>query len=111
MPAICIEVGCGLPRDGRFRRCGPCRNSVRRYGLSTAQRQEMLEAQGSKCALCCKPIEFNGRTKSKSAIVDHCHRTGRVRGVICTRCNILMAQIDGGVPIDRLLSYIQGVAQ
>lgn len=70
----------------------------------------MLKSQGDGCALCLAPIKFNGKVKPGSAIVDHDHDSGRVRGVICNRCNILMAQMDAGVTLDRLSEYL-GVAQ
>lgn len=39
----------------------------------------MFKAQGESCAICNKKdCKFN---------IDHCHKTGRVRGIICSRCN------------------------
>jgi hypothetical protein len=51
------------------------------YNLSEAQYQEILLHQGGGCAICgMKP-----RTKRLS--VDHCHKTNRIRGLLCTVCN------------------------
>ena len=54
------------------------------YGLTPEQYDVMLEAQGSCCAICDakKP---GGRTKL--FFIDHCHTTGKVRGLLCMRCN------------------------
>jgi len=54
------------------------------YGLTPEQYDVMLEAQGSCCAICAakKP---GGRTKL--FFIDHCHTTGKVRGLLCMRCN------------------------
>ncbi len=44
---------------------------------------EMLEVQGSTCAIC-------GNTSEKRLHVDHDHETGRVRGLLCFTCNTLL---------------------
>jgi hypothetical protein len=55
----------------------------RKYGITSADRAEMLEAQGFACAICRDP-EPGGRGTWH---VDHCHTSGRVRGLLCYRCN------------------------
>jgi len=54
------------------------------YGMTPAQYEALLEQQGHACAICHakKP---GGRTKL--FFVDHCHNTGKVRGLLCMRCN------------------------
>jgi len=54
-----------------------------RYGLTPEQLAEMLRAQRDACAVCGKP---------NPDCIDHCHETGRVRGVLCRQCNIGMGQ-------------------
>jgi len=56
------------------------------YNLSLDEWEAMYEAQGGVCAIC------GGREKDKSdryvnLTVDHCHGTGRVRGLLCNSCN------------------------
>lgn len=53
----------------------------RKYGISWKQYLWMLRAQGGKCALCM------ALPKKLSLNVDHCHKTLRVRGLLCFRCN------------------------
>lgn len=53
-----------------------------KYGISPAQYAELLERTGG-CNLCSKTEEEEG----KSLAVDHNHKTGEVRGVLCTYCN------------------------
>jgi hypothetical protein len=46
----------------------------------------MLAKQGNMCAICCTP-----KTASiKRFAVDHCHSSGRVRGILCARCNSIL---------------------
>lgn len=54
------------------------------YGITIKQHDDMLEAQGGKCAICGCPPEQS--TKGALA-VDHCHTTGKVRGLLCGNCN------------------------
>lgn len=61
-------------RDARFRRT---------YGVSLVEIEAIREAQGGVCAICRDPK----RPGRKSLCVDHCHRTGRVRGLLCHQCN------------------------
>lgn len=55
-----------------------------RYGITSEQYEEMVRAQGGRCAIC--GTDNPGRKRTKWA-VDHCHKTGRVRGLLCTKCN------------------------
>lgn len=56
----------------------------KQYGISLEQYAEMLENQGGGCAICgaTKPSE-----RTKYFAVDHCHSTGKVRGLLCSKCN------------------------
>lgn len=55
-------------------------NRVRKYGLLPEQFEALKAFQSSKCAICKSLID-------DSAAVDHCHKTGEVRGLLCRRCN------------------------
>lgn len=60
-----------------------------KYGLSAVQFETMLEAQKDACAICELPeTRSNGRDDRKSSLaVDHDHKTGKVRGLLCSTCN------------------------
>jgi len=57
--------------------------ALRKYGLTIAQYDAMLAAQNSACMIC--RLAFDDTPKSIH--VDHCHGTGRVRGLLCSGCN------------------------
>jgi hypothetical protein len=65
---------------GLEKRDGIIRNQ---YGITLAQYNTMLEAQNYKCAICGNEDEVEGRRLA----IDHCHTSGKVRGLLCGKCN------------------------
>ncbi len=72
-----------------------------KYGLTLEQYDDMLDRQGGGCAICDEPP---GDT---ALHVDHCHDTGRIRGLLCFRCNSALGNLrhDPEV-IGRALEYV-----
>lgn len=70
----------------------------KKYGLTEAQLASMCAAQDGKCTLC---------RKKKRLVVDHCHRTGVVRGLLCGSCNTGLGSLcdDVGV-LERAIAYL-----
>jgi endogenous inhibitor of DNA gyrase (YacG/DUF329 family) len=60
------------------------------YGLSAEHYSRMLESQKSKCAICFKEISGEVNTKDLKAVVDHNHKSGIVRGILCLSCNSIV---------------------
>ena len=65
-----------------------------KYGLEPERFKELLVQQDNKCAICrCDFVHIEeekpaGRRRNRSNInVDHCHKTGVVRGLLCAGCN------------------------
>lgn len=52
----------------------------RKFNLSEEEYTSMLHYQDGVCAIC-------GNTSKKALAVDHCHKTGKIRGLLCNRCN------------------------
>ena len=60
------------------------------YGLTLEDYEEMLSKQDGKCAICqvSQDISIDRRGRVKSTLyIDHCHKTGKVRGLLCSLCN------------------------
>lgn len=89
----------------RRRFCNPCRSlrrksgreslatRCRQFGISLDDYDSMWESQGGKCAICLQEETATvGRHSNPNATrllaIDHCHSTGRVRGLLCYRCNV-----------------------
>lgn len=60
----------------------------RNYGITLQEHQEMYENQNGRCAICQK----EGDGKWKKLCVDHDHETGKVRQLLCRRCNMILGQ-------------------
>lgn len=75
------------------------RNNIReselkkKYNLTLQSRQVLLESQNNKCAICSCDINFYTMGKGQFA-VDHCHRTNKVRGILCRRCNVCIGMFN-----------------
>ncbi len=59
----------------------------RKFGLTPEEYGKMLLAQGNKCAICGNEETATRLDKTKSLAVDHDHKTGKVRGLLCCECN------------------------
>ncbi len=102
--------------DGRGSYCKPCHNArgqrdreraggsryyhlKGRYGLTRADFDAMMRAQGGMCAAC--------RTRTADH-VDHDHATGRVRGLLCFTCNVALGNVqDDEGRLNGLIGYLR----
>lgn len=57
------------------------------YSLTLEQYESMVVAQGGVCAIC---HQFKADAKHPRLSVDHCHKTGKIRGLLCTWCNSII---------------------
>jgi hypothetical protein len=79
------------------------RQLKKNYGITFDEYDKMLERQGGVCATCGKPP--NGRRLH----VDHDHRTGKIRGLLCHGCNVALGSVDDNPSIlQRLIEYLRG---
>lgn len=80
----------------------------RKYGLTQKQYNEMLYSQILECAACGKSWELDESVDKKAWPVDHCHRTGKVRGIICDPCNRTLGCVDDSIEkLEFLIKYLK----
>lgn len=77
------EKGCEANKSW-YHRSGFWLRREQRYGITRDKWLAMYEAQGGKCRICADAI-----TVSRAA-TDHDHQTGKVRGLLCSRCNSML---------------------
>lgn len=78
----------------------------RSYGITLEQFNAMREVQDCKCAICGKH-----ETEAVRGIlyVDHCHTTGKVRGLLCSVCNKALGLLkDNEDYLYKAISYLRG---
>jgi hypothetical protein len=78
----------------------------RKYGIDQESYLQRLAAQGGCCAICEKPAESERDGKLR---VDHCHSTGKIRGLLCDSCNVGLGKF--GDNIDSLTVAIMYLRQ
>jgi hypothetical protein len=79
------------------------------YVITPAIYDHLLLMQGGHCAMC--PSTNSGRKGDKYLVVDHCHTTNQIRGLLCHNCNILLgAAKDDQQTLQNAISYLSKYA-
>lgn len=77
---------------------------LRKYGITPADYEALLEKQGGVCAICKGPPIYD-----TVFCVDHDHATDEVRGLLCRKCNAGIGQLrDDPVIVKAALEYLHG---
>jgi hypothetical protein len=124
----CSRCGETKPREDfsdRQTQCKPCRRIIeqeryehnkermrdrsreRKFGLTPGQYQEMFDTQGGLCAICEQPETTVRKGLLQALPVDHDHDTGKVRALLCNKCN---SRLHAGEDIDwyyKAAAYLQ----
>lgn len=111
-----------LPNSSRQRYCKECAPNkwasalIRRYGISHKDLIELYEYQDGNCAICYKELAYpeqyydQERTgkRSRDIAVDHCHSTGKVRGLLCISCNTRLNALEDHDWLSKAMDYLGG---
>lgn len=111
--------------DGFHGRCKSCQHeyartaprkkinheTVRKHVLWSSYRirpqdyTRLLSEQGFACAVCKKP---HAEEKHKKLVVDHCHKSGKVRGLLCSKCNSGLGYFeDSAIAFRNAAAYLE----
>ena len=102
---------CGTQHTLRGTACRVCKDGLYRYGMTRTEQVALHVAQNKKCKLCDNEVTmFDGH---RGGFIDHHHETGKVRGILCNRCNTVVGGLETHSNIEKLLEYlnIRSVAQ
>lgn len=78
-------------------------NRKHKYGVTREQVWAMLEACKNTCTICPEPITY------MTAHVDHCHSTGKVRGLLCKNCNTGLGSFRDNIAyLQKAIEYLKG---
>lgn len=111
-------------KDGLYALCAECsRKSIREryarnpkemivrqfkynYGMTPEEYEQLYQEQCGVCAVCKQPETFIMRGKVMALSVDHCHKSNRVRALLCRSCNLALGFMeDDPERIKSLLAY------
>lgn len=77
-------------------------NLKRCYGITPEEYDKILREQGGTCAIC------HGTESVGRLAVDHCHLTGKVRGLLCTNCNQAIGKLkDDAQLLRNAINYLE----
>lgn len=57
------------------------------YGITIEQYNEMFASQNGVCLICGKPETRKRKGNTTQLVIDHCHTSGKIRGLLCSNCN------------------------
>lgn len=86
----------------------------RQYGITLFEYRQMYESQKQCCAICKSPVDFDGSNLKKGdqrlptqPCIDHCHTTGKVRGILCFHCNTALGHVnDDSETLRTMIKYL-----
>lgn len=89
------------PSTKSAHRSASYRHRIKSYGLTFEEYDNLLESQDSSCAVC-------GSKPNRSLVIDHCHTTGKVRGLLCDLCNKALGNVKDNVgTLKGLIKYLE----
>lgn len=102
---VCMDCCATSQREYTARNAEKIRLKVtlRTWGLTEEQYVALFEAQGHKCAICGAE-----RRELRNLAIDHCHKTGLIRGLLCPDCNMGMGQFgDDPALLESAATYLR----
>ena len=93
-----------IAKNPEKRAAAHLKNHLRtKYNITPEQYAEMLTKQDGKCAICGREPNWG----KKKLDVDHCHKTGKIRGLLCSDCNIGLANFkDSPELMQKATNYV-----
>lgn len=96
-------------KDGKQHACKECEHEYgqkysarvrdgqlkRRYGISSEEYEILLNKQKSKCAIC----KTESKKFKKGLFVDHDHKNGKIRGLLCVKCNSALGKFEDDIEL------------
>ena len=74
----------------------------RKYGVTLAWREAKMKEQGFCCAIC------GGPPGEKGLMVDHCHKTQKIRELLCGQCNFALHKLENDIEwAEKAIAYLK----
>jgi len=104
--------GNNVGKNSRHLECSKCSTIRKRYNITLEERNSLYEEQNGCCAICNIEVQFyNTNIENPNgfqrAVIDHCHSSGKVRGILCHSCNVSLGLVKDNTDIlVRMISYL-----
>ena len=82
-------------------------NFLRRYGITEERLQLLIAKQGNKCLICESLFTESARGGKHRPVIDHCHNTNVVRGILCNNCNTGIGFLGSIKALENALKYVK----
>lgn len=124
----CISCGGKCFAKGENPLCRPCFNILKtkriprrkyarnwtlnkKYGVSSEEFDNLLVVFKNQCAICSKqlvlPVSGQGQPRN-AAVLDHNHKTGNIRGILCNSCNKALGLFDDNIDfLEKAVGYLK----
>ena len=81
---------------------------LKKYGLTIGDYNELFEQQNGVCSICGLPETKKSFGKHVRRLsIDHCHKTGKVRGLLCNQCNVALGNFNDDIDVmSSAISYL-----
>jgi hypothetical protein len=99
-----------LKNTGEWERATASRTLKHHYGITLAEYENLLAAQNGVCAICQQAETSTDRklNRPRRLAVDHCHKTDKIRGLLCLACNTAIGKLkDDPQLIERAAAYVR----
>jgi hypothetical protein len=84
------------------------RHKLKAANITVEEFETLMMRQNGKCAVCDEPETTTYKRTPRSLSIDHCHQTGKIRGLLCTRCNTALGLLRENIAIvNKLGAYIK----
>ena len=87
--------------------CSRCHNLYQRYKINYAEFLDLLESQNRQCGICSRDLDIETDIRHRQCVIDHCHGTKVVRGILCHNCNLMLGYAkDRAVVLQEAILYL-----
>lgn len=114
---VCKFKGCTHSGEGKrgLGYCGP-HYAVHAFcvkvGTTIDEYHKVYEEQGGKCKLCPRKgsLRLSGAdNKTEILVIDHCHESGKFRGLLCHNCNVGLGHFKDDIAVlENAIAYLKG---
>jgi len=96
---------CGCVWEHKDNKARDWNHLKRNYNLTKEDYEKLLLKQNNQCAICKN--EKSQTSKTEWLFVDHCHETGKIRGLLCNQCNIGIGSFKDNISLmENAIKYI-----